>query len=245
MNQRWWGGPSLSVLLHGVMLIALIYAGVRPSPISATAAKASRRPVFTYSVTSGLKGGPGGGSPGAAAPRRAHLPESRPLDTLAPQNITSLEPLPVAAVPAITSQDVDIVPGAPMPVDGPSVGNGSGPGAGAGHGPGIGPGGGPGVGDVYEPGVGGVSDPALIREVKPNYTGEAMRAKIQGVVIMEVVVLANGTVDSARIRITRSLDRGLDEQAVIAVKQWRFNPSVRLGQPVASRVTVELTFTLR
>ena len=72
-----------------------------------------------------------------------------------------------------------------------------------------------------------------------------MRAKIQGVVIMEVVVLADGSVDPNRIRITRTLDRGLDEQAVIAVRQWRFNPSVRLGHPVASRVIVELAFTLR
>lgn len=244
MNRRWWGGPSLSVLFHAVLLIALIYAGIQPPPLDATIAVASRRPVFTYTVTPGLRGGAGGGAPGAT-PRRAHIPESRPLDTAVPQNITSVEPVPVAAVPAITSQDVDFVPGAPTAVDGTRVGSGSGPGAGGVRGPGIGPGELAGVGQVYEPGVGGVGDPKLIREVKPNYTGDAMRAKIQGVVIMEVVVLADGSVDPARIRITRSLDRGLDEQAIIAVKQWRFNPSMRLGQPVASRVTVELTFTLR
>jgi TonB family protein len=60
-----------------------------------------------------------------------------------------------------------------------------------------------------------------------------------------VDVLANGTVDPRRIRITRSLDPGLDREAAIAVRQWRFRPSTRLGQPVASRVTIELSFMLR
>ena len=109
----------------------------------------------------------------------------------------------------------------------------------------MGPGEGPGASDVYTAGVGGVSDPILIHEVRPNYTADAMRAKIQGVVIMDVVVLADGSVDAARIRITRSLERGLDQEAVTAVRQWRFRPSVYLGRPVASHVTVELGFTLR
>jgi TonB family protein len=60
-----------------------------------------------------------------------------------------------------------------------------------------------------------------------------------------VDVLANGSVDPRRIRITRSLDPGLDREATIAVRQWKFRPSMLLGQPVASRVTVELWFTLR
>ena len=72
-----------------------------------------------------------------------------------------------------------------------------------------------------------------------------MRAKIQGIVIMDIIVLADGTVDPGRIRITRSLEPGLDNQAVIAVKQWRFQPSMRLGKAVAAWVTVELTFIVR
>jgi hypothetical protein len=72
-----------------------------------------------------------------------------------------------------------------------------------------------------------------------------MRAKIQGVVIMDVDVLANGTVDPRHIRVTRSLDpglgsRGRDRRAAVEIR-----PSMRLGQPVASRVTIELSFTLR
>ena len=92
-----------------------------------------------------------------------------------------------------------------------------------------------------------MSSPVLIREVKPNYTGDAMRAKLQGIVEMEAVVLADGTIDPNRIKITRSLDStfGLDQQAIIAVKQWRFRPGLYKGQPVPVRVNVELTFTLR
>ena len=81
--------------------------------------------------------------------------------------------------------------------------------------------------------------------MKPNFTVDAMRAKIEGRVVMDVVVLADGSVDPARMRITHSLDRGLDQQAVMAVRQWRFRPSLRFGKPVASRVIVELDFTLR
>ena len=87
----------------------------------------------------------------------------------------------------------------------------------------------------------------LIKEVKPNYTAQAMGAKLQGAVEMEAVVLPDGSVDSASIRITRSLDSifGLDQQAIIAVKQWRFRPGTFKGQAVAVRVNIELTFTLR
>jgi protein TonB len=245
MNRRWWGGPGISVVFHAALLLALIYVAARPSPIDATAAVASRRTKIIYTVCTKRCGSarPGGGDEQSAPPRTAHTPESRPLDTAAPQTMTRVEP--VGAVPTITTQDVDTLPGAPMPVDGTAVGQGSGPGGGSGRGPGNGTGDSPGAGDVYDSGVGGVSDPTLIHEVKPNFTVDAMRAKIQGVVIMDVVVLADGSVDGARIRITRSLDPGLDQQAVIAVRQWRFRPSLRMGRPVTSRVIVELAFRLR
>jgi periplasmic protein TonB len=173
------------------------------------------------------------------------VPDTRPLDVIAPPTIDNVATRPVAAVPAITTEDITLVPGAPMPVDGTTPGAAVGSGAGAGRGPGMGPGAGPGVGDVYEAGVGGVSDPKLIHEVKPSFTIDAMRAKIQGIVVLEVVVRADGTVDPASVRVTRSLDPGLDREAVNAVRAWRFRPSLRLGQPVASRVVVELAFTLR
>jgi len=227
-----------------MLFLALIYVAALPSQMATTTTIATRPTKFIFTVTPGAVG-TGGGDPTAAAPRPARLRESTPVAIAAPQSITNVEPLPAAVVPVIAAQEVDVLPGAPMPIDGTTVGRGSGPGAGGGRGTGMGPGEGPDVGNVYTPGVGGVSDPKLIYEVKPNYTADAIRGKIQGVVVMEVEVLANGSVDPRRIRITRSLDPGLDREAVTAVRQWRFRPSMLMGQPVASRVTVELGFSLR
>ena len=135
----------------------------------------------------------------------------------------------------------------------PSRGSGTGPGAGTGQGSGMGPGDGAGLGPGRGGGVGGgafrpgngVSPPQLLREVKPQYTAEAMRAKIQGTVWLEVVVLPDGTVGD--VRITKSLDPvfGLDQQAMDAARQWRFVPGTRFGEPVPVLVGLELYFNLR
>jgi TonB family protein len=91
----------------------------------------------------------------------------------------------------------------------------------------------------------GVELPAVVKEVKPAYTQEAMRAKIQGSVLLEGVVLTNGQVGD--VRIIRSLDSrlGLDDEAIKALKLWLFKPGTHEGSPVPVVVTVELTFKLR
>ena len=244
MTRRWWGGPGISVAIHAALFVLLLYVAANPPQVAATATGPATPLRFVSIVTPGPRGS-GGGRPDAGRPRAARMPDSAPVAIVAPPSITNVEPLPAASIPVITAQSDDVLPGAPMAIDGTSVGRGSGPGAGGGRGPGIGPGEGPGVDDVYTAGVGGVSDPRLIHEVKPNFTADALRAKVQGVVVMEVVVLADGSVDPQRIRITRSLEPGLNREAIIAVRQWKFRPSQLLGRPVAARVTVELTFTLR
>jgi len=134
-----------------------------------------------------------------------------------------------------------------------SAGSGTGGGAGSGDGGGIGPGQGDGLGPgqgggtgggVFRPGN-GVSTPQLLREVTPKYTAEAMRAKVQGVVLVQAVVLPDGTVGDVTVQ--KSLDAifGLDAEAIKAAKQWRFRPGMRFGEPVAVLVTIELSFTLR
>jgi TonB family protein len=126
-----------------------------------------------------------------------------------------------------------------------STGAGAGSGAGGGQGSGLEDGTGGGLGGgVYRPGS-GVVNPRIVREVKPQYTSEAMRAKVQGTVLLECVVLADGTV--GRVDVVRSLDPtfGLDLEAIKAARQWRFQPGTRFGEPVNVMVTIELTFTLR
>jgi TonB family protein len=90
----------------------------------------------------------------------------------------------------------------------------------------------------------GVVLPQPLREMKPQYTVEAMRAKIQGSVLLECVVEKDGTVGS--VLVVRSLDTrfGLDESAIAAAKQWLFRPGTKDGVPVSVLVTIELTFTL-
>ena len=98
---------------------------------------------------------------------------------------------------------------------------------------------------VYTAGEAGVTLPTLVKEVKPFYPAEAVAARIQGTVLLSAVVLPDGTV--GEVTVIRSLDTryGLDAQAVIAARQWLFNPGTKDGKAVAVRVTIEMTFTLR
>ena len=124
-------------------------------------------------------------------------------------------------------------------------GTGSGTGIGSGQGSGLGAGFGGGTGGgAYRPGN-GVEVPKLVAQVRPQYTADAMRAKVQGVVVLECVVLQTGTVGNCSVR--RSLDRtfGLDEEALKAARQWKFMPGIRFGEPVPVLVSIELSFTLR
>ena len=97
---------------------------------------------------------------------------------------------------------------------------------------------------VYAPGN-GVSLPMVVKEVRPAYTQAAKDARIEGTVVLECVVLADGTVGD--VTVARSLDSllGLDQEAVKATKQWQFKPGMKDGKPVAVRVSIELTFTLK
>jgi protein TonB len=130
------------------------------------------------------------------------------------------------------------------PGSGGGVGTGIGTGIGSGRGPGIGPGSGGGIGGgIYRPG-GAVTTPRVIAEVKPTYTNDALLHKIQGTVVLELVVTREGR--PAHIRVVRSLDPGgLDEQAVTAAAQWRFEPGRLAGTPVDVLVTIMLDFWIR
>jgi TonB family protein len=90
---------------------------------------------------------------------------------------------------------------------------------------------------------GSVTLPQVVKETKPQYTSTAMRAGVQGTVEMEVVVDIDGNVSEARV--FRPLNPELDEQALNAVREWKFVPGVMNGKPVPVLVNIEMTFTLR
>ena len=209
-------------------------------------------------------GGGGGGNESLEPPRIVELPGEEPktvpveaVELEVPDVKPEPDPTPQMEIPALAmASGTESLPGVLTGLP-PSLtlsqGSGSGGGAGTGTGTGIGPGQGSGLGPgtgggfgggAYRPGN-GVQLPRIIREVKPQYTADAMRAKVQGVVELEAVVLPDGTV--GEIRVVHSLDPvfGLDQEAIKAVKQWRFAPGTRLGQPVAVLVGIELTFTRR
>lgn len=91
----------------------------------------------------------------------------------------------------------------------------------------------------------GVTSPQVIQDVKPRYTADAMRARIEGVAGVRCVVMPDGTV--ANVTITRSLDSrfGLDRQAIAAVSQWRFRPGTKDGVAVPVMIDVEVSFKIR
>jgi TonB family protein len=88
----------------------------------------------------------------------------------------------------------------------------------------------------------GVTAPVPISKPEPPYTKEAKAAKIQGTVVLWVIVGADGVVKDAGI--TKALDPGLDQNAVNTIKTWKFKPAMKDGQPVPVRVTVEVSFKL-
>ena len=121
-------------------------------------------------------------------------------------------------------------------------GNGAGGGIGEGDGDGIGEGTGGGFGGgAYRIGS-GVEPPQLRRRVTPEYTDDALARKIEGKVILEVVILKNGRIGPARV--LRSLDRGLDDKAIAAVRQWTFLPGRFRGEPVDVLAEIEVEFRL-
>jgi periplasmic protein TonB len=125
---------------------------------------------------------------------------------------------------------------------GGGIGTGSGGGVGSGEGGGFGPGYGGGTGGgVFHVG-GGVSAPKKIFDPDPDYSEEARKAKYQGTCVLYVVVGPDGK--PRDIKVSRTLGLGLDEKAIEAVKNWRFEPATKDGKPVAVAINIEVTFHL-
>jgi protein TonB len=185
-----------------------------------------------------------------AAPARA-TDFSKPATT-EPPPVPQLD-VPVATLAAATDAlpQVGAVGAPPSPTA--SQGPGEGGGAGTGKGPGDGPGTGPGLRDGTDGGFGGgprepgngVTPPVEIRKGVPRYTTDAMRARVQGSILVECVVQPEGECTDIRVKRSFNPAFGLDEQALKAAAEWRFRPGTFRGQPVPVRVTMEIAFTLR
>lgn len=234
-----------SMVIHTILFAAIVtLMTVAPAQILSESTPLEYKVVF---LPEPGPGGGGGGSPAPAPKKLLEIPKHTeptavPIPVEKPPQPTDLPKLvaPIETTAASVLQSSGDSMFSLAQYGGGGRGGGIGPGTGSGVGPGTGGGFG---GGAYRPGN-GVSQPTLIRDVRPNYTSEAMRAKIQGSVELEVVVLEDGTVGP--VRVTKSLDRtfGLDQAAMDAAKKWLFRPGMRQGQPVATIVTLILDFRL-
>jgi TonB family protein len=258
-----------AAVVTAVAVAAGLGVGTRAMPLDDTAARQPMR--LVYLALPGPGGGGGGGGarmklPAPKAMQKGTAKISSPVPTQVPAPVEapvkppeppkvlaseSLPPIlaPVVSVPSDDRSRAGVLdaPAAEADSKGPGTGggagSGSGTGMGEGDGPGIGPGSGGGTGGgPYRPGS-GVEPPTILREVKPTYTEAARVRGITGEVVLEIVVTRDGSV--GRVRVLQGLGSGLDERAVEAVRQWKFSPARRLGQPVDVQVEVAVEFRLR
>jgi len=89
---------------------------------------------------------------------------------------------------------------------------------------------------------GGVTPPRLLSKVEPAYSEEARLAKYQGTVVVAVDIGTDGLAQN--MRMIRGLGLGLDEQALKAIAQWKFQPGAKYGEPVPVQATIEVNFRL-
>ena len=250
--HRYGGSLGFSFVIHTVVISVLLWIALAPGPPVAVRSTAPVIDIVWLQQPGPGGGGGGGGNRSVEPPRKEPLavPEQNKPD-VQPVNVPEdALPLPDFLVPVKSQLDESLVG---LNDIGTSRGPGDGGGMGKGRGPGIGDGTGPGIGDGTDGGTGGgpfmpgngIENPVVRTEVKPQYTADAMRARIQGTAALDCVVKADGTVGQCRV--VRSLDSnfGLDQEAVKAARQWRFVPGKQFGKPVAVLVTLELTFTLR
>jgi TonB family protein len=124
----------------------------------------------------------------------------------------------------------------------PSAGSGEGTGIGRGRGSGIGEGYGGGIGGgAYRMGS-GITTPIVVRQVQPTFTDDALARKIEGEVIVEVVILKDGSVQP--VRVLRGLSADLNQKALEAASKWKFIPGKFQGKPVDVIAEIIVSFNI-
>lgn len=95
--------------------------------------------------------------------------------------------------------------------------------------------------DIYR--VGEIENPERIHYVAPLYTEIARRARVEGVVRLQAIINKHGNVTD--LKVMKALTMGLTEEALKAVRQWRYKPSTVDGRPVNVLLTVTVRFKLQ
>lgn len=174
---------------------------------------------------------PGAGAPQAAAPRGPRkalaapqvIPDRLPVATSLPEPVGGIDLLGDGPVGSLFDGEGDAVNG----VDG---GQGTHPGTPDGSGR-----------DILIPG-GNVREPVLVRRVEPVYPEAARKARLEGVVILEAIIAADGEIEE--VHVVKSAGALLDASAQAAVERWRYRPATLNGRAVRVLLTVTISFRL-
>ena len=168
-----------------------------------------------------------------APPKAPEAPKAVPVrstEMVAPTVIPEKIPQPLAAPEPEVAAGEGVEGGVPGGVPGGVVG-------------GVVGGTGPGTGEGEPLRVGGdVKPPQLVYKPEPSYPEAARKARMEGVVILEAIITASGTVED--VKVLKSVNPLLDSAAVRAVGQWKYKPATLNGRAVRVYLTVTVTFNL-
>jgi len=259
-----------SIIVHTVMIGTLIGLSIfgakkvvesKHEQVTLIAPDISEYTPITPKQMPTLQGGGGGGDRDKVIAPKGKLPKPAMEQITPPEVVVRNEHPKLTAEPTVVMPpQVKLAnnnlpnlgdPKSPVIAGPPSNGIGSGAGIGSGSGGGIGSGSGGGVGTgigggygggVFRPGVGGVTAPRAIYKPDPEYSEEARKAKYQGTVVLGLIVDSAGRPKG--LKVERGLGMGLDEKALEAVRNWKFEPAEKDGKPVAVAISVEVQFRL-
>jgi periplasmic protein TonB len=227
-------GLKLRYLPLALGVHALVLTGVLVSQVWTVSAVADPPLYSTFRVALPPPSPPTGGSKPKAQP-------NQPAKPTAPTTPTQPETVPAETTPVVDSDTSSSNEAADslLPSDGDD-GDGFLPG---GDGPGLEPA--PPEPDLTVPVEldATMVPPVELHRVAPRYSKLAIAARIAGAVVVQATIDREGAV--THVRVLRSLGFGLDEAAVEAVRQWKFKPAERFGQPAAVLFNLTVKFELR
>jgi protein TonB len=243
---------ATAIVIYAALILLFVFWGARKIHDMTVAKQMQVATLFTPPPMAPAKDtmGGGGGQRGPTPVTKGHLPKFAETQ-ITPPKAPPLEqpkvrmPDPTIEVQTNLKMANNTMPNIGMPSSpliGNSMGNGSGSGLGSGSGSGLGPGSGGNYGGGLKHIGGGVSSPVVIYQVEPEFSEEARKAKFMGVVLVNLIVDAQGRPQN--VHTLRGVGMGLDEKAVEAVKQYRFKPAMEGGKPVPVELNVEVNFQI-
>jgi protein TonB len=261
-DEKFGWSQAIAFVLHGVALTALLVIPIWTNVLPSTEAKNKQVSVTPLDISPYMAklpagndkaGGGGGGNNHTLTPTsKGKLPKFQWTQFTPPQaKIQNLNPKLAMEPSLLGPPDLKVLssnlpnfgdPLAKSITD--SLGNGNGTGIGSGSGGGLGPGEGGGTGGgVFRAGINGVGSPSCLYCPDPLYSDEARKAKYQGTVVLNVIITTDGR--AVNITVAKGPGLGLEENAIEAVKKWRFKPAIGpSGKPVNVSIPIEVSFRL-